>query len=47
MASWATANPRGRHGTHRYALEDYGLDAAAVRGAFKFYLDRFDVSVGS
>jgi hypothetical protein len=47
MESYAAAHPRGRHGTHRYALEDYGLDVAAVRGAFKFYLDRFDASVGS
>ena len=47
MASFTAANPRGRHGEHRYALEDYGLDAAAVRGAFAFYIDRFDVPVGS
>ena len=47
MASWGSANPRGRHGTHRYALEDCGLDAAEVRDAFAFYLDRFDVHLGS
>jgi hypothetical protein len=47
MASWAGANPPGRHGAHRYRLEDYGLDAEAVLDAFAFYLDRFDVPVGS
>jgi hypothetical protein len=45
MAEWAAANPRGRHGAHRYRLEDYGLDPAAVRRRFDFYTRRFAVPI--
>jgi len=47
MAEWAAANPRGRHGTHRYRLEDYGVDPAEVRRRFGFYTDRFGVPLES
>jgi len=30
MRAWLAANPQGRHGRHRYALEDYGLNASQV-----------------
>jgi len=39
------ANPRGKHGEHRYALSDWGLDDAAVRRAFDFYIHRCDVRI--
>jgi hypothetical protein len=45
MAEWAQANPRGRHGVHRYRLEDFGLDVQKVRDRFAFYTDRFDVKL--
>jgi hypothetical protein len=45
MSEWAQANPRGRHGEHRYRLEDYGLDVSRVHAAFGFYLESFDVRV--
>jgi hypothetical protein len=43
MRAHAAANPRGRHGAHRYRLADFGLDAAAVRAAFRPYLERSGV----
>jgi hypothetical protein len=36
-------NPRDKHGTHRYSLEDFGLARAEVDAAFASYRDRFDV----
>ena len=35
IAAHAAANPRGRHGEHRYRLEDWGLDRAGVHAAFR------------
>jgi hypothetical protein len=37
-------NPRGKHGAVVYDLQkDFGLDPAAVRGRFAFYLERFGI----
>jgi hypothetical protein len=47
MAEWAAANPKGRHGAHRYDLADYGLDADRVRRRFAFYTERFGVPLES
>jgi hypothetical protein len=41
----AAANPRGKHGEHRYALSDWGLDDTTVRRAFDFYIDRCGVRI--
>ncbi len=38
MRAHAAANPRGKHGAHRYALADWGLGAERVRQEFRFYL---------
>ena len=43
IAAHAAARPRGRHGDHRYRLEDWGLDGAGVHAAFSFYTDRCGV----
>jgi len=43
VSAYAAAHPRGRHGEHRYRLEDWGLERAAVRAAFRFYTDRCGV----
>jgi hypothetical protein len=43
MQEWAVTHEKGRHGEHRYTLEDFGLDADGVRERFRFYLNRFDV----
>lgn len=36
-------NPRGKHGTHEYDLEQYGLTAEAVRDRLGWYIDRFEL----
>jgi hypothetical protein len=36
-------NPRDKHGVHRYALSDFGLDRDEVDAAFAAYRARFDV----
>ena len=41
MGDWAEANRRGSRGAHQYTLEQYGLTATEVTGAFGPYLDRF------
>jgi hypothetical protein len=41
VAAWARAHPPGAGGVHEFALEDFGLDAEAVRQRFSDYLDRF------
>ena len=43
IRAWVDANPRGRHGEHRYRLADWGLDRARVHASFRFYLDRCGV----
>jgi hypothetical protein len=43
MRAYLDANPRGKHGSHTYRLEDYGLDAAERRAALAFYTERFAV----
>jgi hypothetical protein len=43
LAGWAREHPQGKHGAHRYSLEQYGLSAQAVRERLGFYLERFDV----
>ncbi len=43
MRAWGLANPRGKHGDHRYNLEAYGLGREAVREAFRFYTERCGV----
>ena len=34
-------NPKGKHGSHAYALEEWGLSANAVRERFTSYIERF------
>jgi len=46
MAAWADMNPRGAHGAHEYALEDFGIDRDAVRQRFSSYIDHFDMDAG-
>jgi hypothetical protein len=40
------ANPRGKHGTHEYGLEAYGLRPERVRERLAFYVDRFAIPTG-
>ena len=41
VAAWAAAHPPGSRGVHESSIDDYGLDAAAVRRELSSYLDRF------
>jgi hypothetical protein len=43
IGRYLTANPRGKHGTIDYRLEDVGVDPAERREALRFYSERFDV----
>ena len=43
MQAHLDANPKGKHGTHQYDLDSFGLDAARVRERFADYVDRFQV----
>jgi hypothetical protein len=43
MRGFAGENPRGKHGEHRYRLEDFGLDSGGVRAKYAFYMERFNV----
>lgn len=44
MAAHLAARPQDKHGTHRYALADFGLDPAEERPRFAVYQERFAVS---
>ncbi|HSW03558.1 sulfotransferase family protein [Aquabacterium sp.] len=44
MRDYIAAHPRGRHGAHDYAAEDFGLDLAERRRALAFYHQRFGVA---
>ncbi|MHB8506974.1 MAG: sulfotransferase family protein, partial [Acidimicrobiales bacterium] len=41
MREWSTENRQGAHGSHDYALEDFGITTDAVRERFRFFTDRF------
>jgi len=45
MNGYMAANPKGKHGKHVYALEEYGLSKEYVRERFKDYIERFDIPV--
>ncbi len=36
--AWLTENPQGRHGRHRYAPEDFGLNQSQIERAFSGYI---------
>src|SRR5262245_18274709 len=43
VRSFLDANPKGKHGTIGYRLEDLGLDAGELRERLRFYCERFEV----
>jgi hypothetical protein len=47
LASHVAANPKGKHGSHDYALEEWGLDARSVRERFKAYSERFGLAANA
>jgi hypothetical protein len=43
LEEYQAANPRGRHGTIEYRLDEFGLDAASLRTRLRLYTDHFAV----
>ena len=44
MRAFIDDNPPGKHGIHRYAPEEFGLDPATVRSEFASYIDHFGLT---
>lgn len=45
MAAFLDANPKNKHGVHRYSLAEYGLDRDAEVERFRSYCERFRITV--
>jgi hypothetical protein len=43
IADHVAANPKGKFGTHRYDLAEFGLDAGEIAERFAGYVERYDV----
>lgn len=43
VGRWLADNAQHKHGLHRYAASDFGLDEAALRERFSAYRERFDL----
>ena len=41
MRDWEQDNEQGKHGQHRYSLEEFGLSGQIVDQAFSEYIRRF------
>ena len=44
LTGYLARNPQGKHGAHRYSVENFGADAALIRERFQPYLDRYGVT---
>jgi hypothetical protein len=44
MRAYLAANPRDRHGVHRYGLEEFGLDPALESARYDAYCRRFAIA---
>lgn len=44
MRRFIASNPKDRHGTHRYTLEQFGLERARERERYRFYQEYFKVA---
>jgi hypothetical protein len=45
MTAFLAANPKNKHGVHRYSLAQYGLDRDTELARFRRYCERFDIAV--
>lgn len=45
MNNFLAANPKNKHGVHRYTLEQFGLSRASETARFRSYCERFEISV--
>jgi len=41
ITNWISNNPKGKHGTHQYSLEQYGLSKKIVDNALKDYWSKY------
>jgi hypothetical protein len=41
MKTFIADNPKGKHGIHRYAPEEYGIVPEKIRESFRSYMERF------
>jgi hypothetical protein len=45
IAAFLAANPKNKHGVHRYTLEQFGLSPAGETARFRGYCERFGIAV--
>jgi hypothetical protein len=45
MTAWLAQNPRGRHGSYRYSLEQYGLSRGELAPGFDEYVTTYGVAL--
>lgn len=45
MSRFLAANPKNKHGVHRYTLEQFGLSRTAETARFRSYCERFGIPV--
>ena len=43
LSAWREDNPRGKHGEHRYTLEEFGLSQSMIYDRYAAYLEHFGV----
>jgi hypothetical protein len=43
MRSFLRDNPQGKHGAHRYAIEDFGVTLGQIRERFEGYCSAYDI----
>ena len=41
MLDWEANNAQGKHGEHRYTLQEFGLEDATIEQAFPSYIEKF------
>ena len=47
ITTFLAANPKNKHGVHRYTLEQFGLSRAAETARFRSYCERFAIPMGA
>lgn len=45
MEAYLARNPKGKHGSHKYDLAEYGLSQEGVRGHFRDYIEQYQIAV--
>jgi len=47
MRQWQRDRPKDKHGTHRYAAEDFGLTTTAIRDRMAGYIEHYGLASDS